>query len=80
MSEWSREMAGVYTLRSNPRVQVKTYCECTYSNCMMKWAVYLDEEAGAGQSMFYSHRSNAIREALDLSKTNPNTTTEGVQQ
>ena len=45
MRAWSRQMRGVYVSRINPRVKVQTYCECTYSNCMMKWAVYLDEKS-----------------------------------
>ena len=44
MSAWERKMPGVYISRINPSVKVQTYCECTQSNCMMKWACYLDEE------------------------------------
>lgn len=63
MNTWKREMAGVYTLRSQPRIQVKTYCECSYSNCMMKWAVYVDGDPGASRSLFYSTRAQANKEA-----------------
>jgi len=66
MNTWKREMAGVYTLRSQPRIQVKTYCECSYSNCMMKWAVYVDEVPGGSQSMFYSTRVQASKEAIAI--------------
>ena len=44
MSAWERKMPGVYISRINPSVKVQTYCECSKSNCMMKWAAYLDEE------------------------------------
>jgi hypothetical protein len=67
MSAWKREMAGVYTLRNEPRIQVKTYCECSYSNCLMKWSVYVDDVSGGGdRSMFFQTREFANRAALAL--------------
>ena len=44
MSAWSRKMPGVYLSRTNPRVKVQTYCDCSYSTCMMKWVVSVDDE------------------------------------
>ena len=41
---WKRIMPGVYRNRTAPRVEIKTYCECG-RNCMMRWAVYVDDQA-----------------------------------
>lgn len=61
MSAWSREMPGVYNSRKNPRVAVKTFCECSSSNCMMNWCVYLDGEYVDG--WFGRTRTQATQEA-----------------
>ena len=64
MSAWSRKMPGVYISRTNPRVKVQTYCECSRSNCMMKWAVYLDEQSV--DSSFGWTRAEATQDANKL--------------
>lgn len=44
-SRWTRTMPGWYVSRIDPRVEVKTYCDCSYSSCMGRWAVYFDGES-----------------------------------
>lgn len=64
-SVWHRVMPGVYAHRIQPRLAVKTYCECGH-NCMMRWAVYWDGVAGAEQSLFFPTRAEATRAAFDF--------------
>jgi len=66
MTVWKREMAGVYTLLIDPQFQVKSYCECTYSNCIMKWAVYLEDEPI--DSMYFWSLNKAKEQAEALSE------------
>jgi hypothetical protein len=61
---WKRVMPGWYVCRQNPEVEVKTYCACTRSNCIMKWAVYLNDEVW--NSSYSWSRTEATRDAEAL--------------
>ena len=45
MNAWKKVMAGFYESTINPSISVRTYCECSTANCIMKWAVYKDDES-----------------------------------
>lgn len=56
MSAWTRKMRGWYVSAANPRLEVKTYCDCG-RNCSMAWAVYVDDEVY--QWMYANTRAEA---------------------
>jgi hypothetical protein len=64
MNAWKRVMPGVYESRIVLRISVRTYCECSYPNCMMKWAVYLDDEPI--DSEYYCTRAEATASANEM--------------
>ena len=63
-STWRRVNPGQYQSRINPDVQVATYCDCSYSTCMMKWAVSVDDEIV--EHTFSFTRAEATAEANKL--------------
>jgi hypothetical protein len=63
-AQWKRVMPGWYVSRTAPTVEVKTYCDCNLSNCMMKWAVYLNDEVW--NSSYSWSRAEATRDAEQL--------------
>ena len=41
MSDWTKGFApGVYDYKADPRLSVRTYCECSIAGCHARWAVY----------------------------------------
>jgi hypothetical protein len=54
---WSKTMAGFYVSTRVPSISVRTYCLCSKANCMVKWAVYRDDEPM--DSEYYSHFADA---------------------
>jgi hypothetical protein len=57
-------MAGFYESTKDPRISVRTYCECSYPNCIMKWAVYKDDESM--ESEYYCTRVEATASANEM--------------
>ena len=40
MSEWTKTLPGVYTYTLDPRLTVRTVCECSRAGCVYRWGVY----------------------------------------
>ena len=67
-SKWQRIYPAWYQSRVDADVFVGNACDCTYSNCESKWAVFTESEAGpiAIDSTYARTRATATTYAEEL--------------